>query len=426
MSDPIPGPKRVAPRPFPAQPDKGPSAAPVQPTVAPDITPPPQPQPLAGRVRRPAGPARRKLRHVGFAISAVLGVALPLLVIALYLWAWAEDQYASHVGFSVRTEESKSAIELLGGITELSSGSSSDTDILFAYLHSQEMVRRIDARVNLRAIWSRVGVWDDPLFAFTPDGTIEDLLAHWERKVAIVYDSGAGLINLRTLAFDPKDAQAITNAVLAESTLMINELSDIAREDSIKYARDELAVAVERLKTARRILTEFRNRTQIVDPSIDTQNQMGLLVTLQQQQAASLIELDLLREMTRSSDPRVTQAERRVAVIEERIQAERRKLGIGSSAEGGDAFATLVGEYEGLIVDREFAEAAYTTALAAFDAAQAEARKQSRYLAAHIRPTLAEKAEYPERLKIFLLAAVFLFFGWAILVLVSYSLRDRR
>ena len=153
---------------------------------------------------------------------------------------------------------------------------------------------------------------------------------------------------------------------------------------------------------------------------------MGLLVTLQQQQAEALIELDLLRETMRDSDPRVTQTERRVVVIEQRIQAERRKLGIGSSAEGGDAFATLVGEYEGLIVDREFAEAAYTTALAAFDGAQAEARKQSRYLAAHIRPTLAEKAEYPERLKIFLLAAVFLSFSWAIFILVYYSLRDRR
>ena len=261
--------------------------------------------------------------------------------------------------------------------------------------------------------------------AFDPDGTIEDLVAHWERKVSVIYDSGTGLIDLRVLAFDPEDARTIAEALLAECTEMINALSAIAREDAIKYARDELEVSVDRLKDARRVLTEFRNRTQIVDPSIDTQNQMGLLVTLQQQQAEALIELDLLRDTTQASDPRITQAERRVEVIEERIQAERRKLGIGNAEEGGIAFADLVGEYEGLIVEREFAEAAYTSALATFDAAQAEARKQSRYLAPHIRPTLAEKAEYPERIKIFLLAGFFMFFSWAILVLVYYSLRDR-
>ncbi len=44
----------------------------------------------------------------------------------------------------------------------------------------------------------------------------------------------------------------------------------------------------------------------------------------------------------------------------------------------------------------EFAEVAYTTALASYDGAQAEARRQSRYLAAHVQPSLAQKAD-PDR-----------------------------
>lgn len=213
--------------------------------------------------------------------------------------------------------------------------------------------------------------------------------------------------------------------VLEESTEMINELSAIAREDAIKYAREELEVALARLKVARQSLTRFRNRTQIVDPSIDTQNQMGVLVTLQQQLADALIEFDLLQETTSNNDPRASQANRRVEVIQKRIDAERRKLGLGTDGEEGVVFANLVGEYEGLIVDREFAEIAYTTALATHDAAVATASRQSRYLAAHVKPTLAQKAEYPERLKIVSLIALFSFLSWAILCLVYYSLRTR-
>ena len=236
----------------------------------------------------------------------------------------------------------------------------------------------------------------------------------------------SGMLDLRVLSFTPEDSRRIAQALLEECVLMINNLSAIAREDAIKYAREELDIAIERLKTARLALTSFRNRTQIVDPTIDTQSQMGLLNTLQQQLAESFIELDLLADTTSASDPRIVQAQRRVEVIESRIEAERRELGLGENAQGSDVFATLVGEYEGLIVDREFAEKAYTSALATFDGAQADARKQSRYLAAHIRPTLAEKAEYPERGIILLLMAVFLLFGWAILALIYYSLRDRR
>lgn len=374
----------------------------------------------------PASASRLKRRHWFVILSFTQVVLLPLAVCAWYLYGVAADQYASYLGFSVRTEEKSSAIELLGGITELSGSSSSDTDILFAYLTSQELVRKADQAVDLRAIWSRVPVDDDPIFSFDPAGTIEDLLSHWERKVSIVYDNSSGMIDLRILAFDAEDARKIAVFLLEECSKMINQLSAIAREDAIKYARDELETSVERLKTARRNLTEFRNRHQIVDPTIDTQNQMGLLITLQQQLAEALIEVDLLKETTRENDPRILQAQRRVDVIEDRIDAERRKLGIGTEASGGDVFANLVGEYESLAVERQFAEEAYTSSLAAYDAARAEARRQSRYLAAHVRPTLAEEAEYPERGKTLALIGLMLVLVWSIAVLLYYSLRDRR
>ncbi len=376
-------------------------------------------------IKPPARRARTRKRHRFLVFTFMMFVITPIVLAGFYLWTRAADQYASRVAFSVRTEEQSSAIELLGGITELSGSSSSDTDILFAYLSSQELVSRVDAIVDLRGIWSKVSVEQDPVFAYDPGGTIEDLQDHWERKISIVYDSSTGLIGLEVLAFDPKDALNVAQAVLDECAAMINSLSRIAQEDSIRFTREELANAVERLKTARRALTQFRNRTQIVDPSIDTQNQMGLLVTLQQQLADALIDSDLLQDTTRENDPRIIQANRRIEVIRARITSERRNLGLGEEGEGGEAFASLVGEYEGLIVDREFAETAYTAALASHDSALAEVRKKSRYLAAHVKPTLAEKAQFPKRELILALLAMFCFFTWAILCLVYYSLRDR-
>lgn len=376
------------------------------------------------KIKPQAAPARTRRRHVFLLLSFLLMVVLPGLAAGFYLYFRAVDQYASDVGFSVRTEEQSSAIELLGGITELSGSSTSDTDILFSYLTSQELVTRVDDRVDLRAIWSKPGVDLDPFFAYDPEGTIEDLVGHWKRKVTIIYDSGTGLVDLEVLAFDPQDALKIAETILDECTQMINGLSKIAQEDSIRFTREELDNAVERLKSARQELTKFRNRNQIVDPTIDTQNQMGLLVTLQQQLAEALIESDLLRDTTRETDPRIVQAQRRIEVINQRIAAERRKLGLGEGG-SGEAFANLVGEYEGLVVDREFAEAAYVSTLAAHDGALAEARKQSRYLAAHVKPTLAQKPEFPERFKILSLIMMFTFFFWAICCLIYYSVRDR-
>jgi len=353
-------------------------------------------------------------------------VGLPVCALAFYLWFIAEDQFSSTVGFSVRREEVGSTMELLGGITALSGSSSSDTDILYEYIQSQKMVSLLDRRLDLRGLWSKPTF--DPVFAYDVNGSIEDLIHYWSDMVQIYYDGGSGLIEVRVLAFDPDDAQLIAAEIYAESSAMINELSAVARADAVRYATEELDSAVERLKAAREAITRFRNENRLVDPTADLQTQAGLLGTLQAQLAEALIELDLLAETTQGSDPRILNAERRVDVIEKRIDAEQRKRGITSSIENetSNTFSTLVGEYERLIVDREFAEQTYVSSLAARDASLAEARRQTRYLAAHIQPTLAERSLFPQRLTILGLFGLFMFMAWAIMSLVAYSLRDRR
>ncbi len=358
-------------------------------------------------------------------VSFLLMVVAPTAVGGWYLWMRAADQYASYVGFSVRKEETSSAIELLGGITELSGSSSSDTDILYKFLESQELVRTIDRKLDLRAIWSKADPSVDPVFAYHPPGTIEDLTDYWARMVKVHYDSASGLLDLRVNAFTPEDARAITREIFDESSAMINALSSIAREDTLRYAREELQTAVDRLKAARTAMTAYRNENQIVDPEANIQSQVGLIGSLQAQLAEALIELDLLQGNAGTSDPRVVQLRRRVEVIRERISDEQNKVGAAGEA-GTTAFADILSGYESLAVDREFAEEAYRSALASFDSAQAEARRQSRYLAAHVSPTLAEASEYPQRGLLLGLVALFAFLLWASTVLVAYSLKDRR
>lgn len=408
---PAKGPQAVAGEGAPAQPDS-PQPAQPKPQASPAAVPPPAPA------------ARAKTRHWLVLVSFFLMVAAPAGGASWYLWRVAVDQYASTVAFSVRREEASSAVETLIGITGISGSSSTDTDILYEFLQSQRLVAEMDEEVDLRGKWSKPE--GDPIFTFDSPGSIEDLVDYWGRMVKIYYDSGAGLLEIRVQAFEAEDATLIAETLFDKSAEMINELSDIAREDAIRYARDELEGAVERLKVAREAVTQFRNTHQLVDPSVDMQTQAGLLGNLQAQLAEALIEVDILSESTGVNDPRMAQARRRVEVIQARIADERRKLGQGEQSVTGEVFADLVGEYERLTVDREFAENTYTSAMAAYDAALAEARRKSRYLAAHVKPTMAETARYPDRPQIILLLSLFLFLTWVTVMLVVYSIRDRR
>lgn len=388
--------------------------------------PAPLPQPSVV-VRPTAQPARRKTRHWGIIFSFLIVVVGPIAGAGWYLYEKAADQYAATLGFTARSAEGTSATDLLSGLgSTLTGGStSSDSDILYAFILSQEMVRAVDDRLDLGALYSRHAA-TDPLLSYDPDGTIEDLTRYWQRMVRIAYDSASGLMELQVLAFTPEDAKAIAEAIYDESSRMINALSASAQEDATRYAQDDLARALERLKIAREELTAFRLANQIVDPNADIQTQVGLLATLQELQATALIDYQLLQDTARDGDPRLETARKRLEIIESQVDDERRKFGAGGASPGGQDYATVIAGFERLTVEREYAETAYAAALSALDAARADASRQSRYLAAYIQPTLAEKSEFPQRPLLVVIVGAFSFLIWAIGSLVFYALRDRK
>ena len=370
----------------------------------------------------PASPAKLKTRHWGIVISFFIIVLLPIALSSWYFYTRAADQYASTLGFTVRSEDTSSALDLLGGFGQaLGGGGTHDSDVLFEFISSQELVRAINNDLDLRSKFSEHAE-QDPLMSFDTEGTIEDLTDFWQRMVRVSYDSGSGLIELRVLAFRPEDAQEIARAIYDKSSTMINALAASARADATRYAQEDLDLAVERLKSAREALTAFRLANELVDPNADIQAQMGLMSTLQTQQAEAMIEFDLISETANSNDPRLEQAKRRLDVIGLRIDQERQKFGNGP---GGEQFATTISEFERLSVDREYAETTYAAALTALDSSRAEANRQSRYLAAYIQPTLAEKSEFPQREIIIALVALFSFLLWATASLIYYAMRDR-
>ncbi|WP_345229552.1 sugar transporter [[Roseibacterium] beibuensis] len=384
-------------------------------------------QAFQARIKPAAKPATLKPRHFGLFASLGVVVLIPLFAIAFYMFVFAEDQYASTTGFTVRQNETGAATDLLGGLSQITGGgAATDADILYEFIVSQQLVQRLNEELDLVAHYAEPH-GRDPFFSLAPDSTIEDLTDYWGRVVRISFESGSGLLELRVLAFTPEMAQTLALAIIEESTALVNELNANARSDAMTFAEADVATAVDRLRAAREALTTFRTTTQIVDPESDLQGRMGVLNNLQQQLAEALIEYDLLTENTSNpTDPRLLQASRRIEVIQDRIQQERENFTLDDIGSAGEDYPTLMAEYEGLIVDREFAEQSYTAALTALDVARTNAVRQSRYLAVYIRPTLPESAEFPRRWVTIGVAALFLLLGWSIMALVYYSIRDRQ
>ncbi|MBK6469053.1 MAG: hypothetical protein IPF96_21320, partial [Rhodobacter sp.] len=97
------------------------------------------------------------------------------------------------------------AMQLLSGLGQLAAAVRPlDTDILYQFIQSQELVGKIDDAIDLRAIWSRADPAVDPLYAFHVPGTIEDLMRYWPRMVKVYNTEGAGILNVTVQPLPPR------------------------------------------------------------------------------------------------------------------------------------------------------------------------------------------------------------------------------
>lgn len=386
------------------------------------------PQPVAATPVRPvAGPAKKD-RYKKLWISFLVVVALPVLLTAAYLAFVAQDRYTSTIGFAVRSGNNDSgAGALLGGLASITGASASgDSDILNQYIRTQQMVGAIDKKVDLRKIYSDNWI-KDPIFKLYPEASIEDLTDYWDRIVKISYEQSTGLMQVEVNAFTPDDAERISAAILEESQNLINELNDNARHDAVKYAEDELTSAEDRLKQARAAITDFRIKTKIVDIQADVQSKLEVMAGLQQQLTQEQVNLNDLLSSTKGSDPRITQTQRRIDAIEDRIKTQQDALaqtGQVYTSSGNLGYPEAMAHYEALQTDLEFSQKTYVAAMTAVDAARLEAMRKSRYLATYISPTLAQRPEYPHRIEITSVVFLFLFFAWSIGTLITYSVKE--
>lgn len=365
--------------------------------------------------------ARMRKRHWMVWLSFLVMVLGPLAVTFWYLTQRASPQFSSQMSFSIRSEEFTNPLDALSGLGQLSTGTTADADIVYEFISSQKIVRDIDTQIGLRQLYA--GADTDPVFALAKDVSVEELVRHWRWMVQGSLDKGSGLIHVESFAFDADAAQQINKAILQHSQQLVDRLSLLAREDATKYARADLDDARLRLKHARQSLSQFRAKSQVIDPTLTVQSQGGVSAALQHQLAEALIDFDLLSgSISNRNDSRMKQAQLRIDAIRSRLESER--IALSSGVDSG--MVSIVGDYEALIVEREFAEQAFLAAAAAYDGAKADAKRRTKYLAVHIEPTLADSALYPRSLLIIGIAALLLTLFWSVALMVSYSIRDRR
>ncbi|EML0424616.1 capsule biosynthesis protein [Vibrio parahaemolyticus] len=343
--------------------------------------------------------------------SFILVVLLPTFISLVYYTFIASGQYVVEARFSVKGNEMQQ-IDLLSGIAGIPSqgGSSTDSYIVQDYIHSLDMVREVNKRVSLQQVFNHPDA--DWMSSLGKQPTQVEMLAYWNKFVTASYDPTTTIITLKVRAFSPQDAKNLSKSVLYQSEILVNNLSEQARKDDLLFAEEEVKRAEKRVANVRALMNEFRTQAQDLDPKQTASSKMMLIGELEAQLAKTQAELSALTSYMDPKAPSVINLTRKANALTQQIQNE--KNSIAGDTDTQPALSGVFADYEPLVVERTFAEKAYTSSLASLEAARVETSRKHRYLATFVEPTLPDEASEPQRLRSIITVFLASLVSWAI------------
>lgn len=322
-------------------------------------------------------------------------VVCPAIVAACYYGFLAADRYETEARFVVRSP-SMAATNQLASLMQGQSAIVRSTDeayIVHAYLESRDAVRQLAATMDLEKVIARSGgdvLWWYPGLLRRRTG--ERLWRHFQRFLTIEFDSSTGITTIRVLAFAPEDAQTLARTLLSNAEALINRLSERAKQEALQTAQGEVERSRQLARAVVEKMTEFRRRHSLIDPGRASASALRTITELAVLVARTNAELSELQRGSPNS-PQAAVLRLRIAALDEQIKKERTAL-----AGADTSLAPLIADYEGLLLEREFAEKAFASAQAALDIARVETERQRLFLEQISTPSLPDYAAYPYRL----------------------------
>jgi capsular polysaccharide transport system permease protein len=384
------------------------------PVTEPDLEAPPTPtpSPTSGLLRR----LRRRVDRI-----FVATVLLPTASALLYFGLIASDVYISESRFVVRSPQRQSQT----GLSALLQGTGfaraqDDTYSVTDYALSRDALRELDRRLNVRAAYSSPEI--DRLQRFPQldgDASFEALHRHYQKHVAVQYDSVSSITVLTVRAFTAKDARDVNELLLVMGEQLVNNMNDRSRQDLIQVASNEVALAEDKVRQAALALSTFRTDRSVFNPTQQSVLQLQAVGKIQEELLQAEAQLAEMRRLS-PSNPQVASMTARVETLRQSVQRESAKV----TGSGAGSLAAKAPAFERLTLEKEFADRQLASALGSLELARNEAQRKQLYLERLVQPNLPDVAVEPRRIRSILVVLVIGLISWGVVSLIVAGIRE--
>ncbi len=347
-------------------------------------------------------------------------VIIPWEIIIFYTLVIAQPRYVSTSDVVIK-QVSEANVSTGSGISALlgvNNTSSEDARYLTNYILSNDMVKKLDKKLNLREAYNLDG--SDFIYELPKNATQEELLDYFKERVTISLDEQTYILKVSTEGFQPEFALKLNQAILKESESFINNISQQIATDQLQYAHDQLKEAEKRLHTAKNKLLNYQDENQLIDPKSNAQIVNQLVGNLQAQLSSLRTEERQLLSYLNDTAPQIVSIRSQMRAIEEQIAEEKAKL----TSPNTTKLNTQMVQFETIKSEVEFASELYKMSLSSLEKARLEAFRKMKNMVIISAPYKAEEALYPRTQYIIWTSLAFLLIFYGFVRLVMAVIKD--
>jgi capsular polysaccharide transport system permease protein len=364
---------------------------------------------------RPTRSSPRGLRwlHSEMALALLrrrsIGAAVIASVLAAIYWlAIASDRYVSdaHVVIQRTDLSGGQGMDFSNLLAGAGNGSRADQLLLREHLLSVDMLKKLDAALDLRTHYSdpRRDLLSRMWFR---DASMEWFHRHYLSRVRIELDDYTGLLVIRAQAYDPKTAHAISAMLVREGERFMNEMAQNLAQAQVVFLEKQVVKMNERAIQARQAVLAYQDKKGLVSPQATAESIAGIVASLEAQRTELQTRRSALQAFLVPDHPNIVQLNQLVAAVEKQIAREQAKL----AAPGGQTLNRAVEEFQRLEMEAAFAQDIYKTALAALERGRVEATRTIKKVSVVQAPVQPEYPLEPRRFYntlVFMLVAMLL------------------
>ena len=268
---------------------------------------------------------------------------------------------------------------------------SQDSIIVQGYLTSREAMQRLDADLGFRSHFSASAI--DRLQRLTPEASDEAAYKLFSDMITVGFDPTEGILRMSVIAASAQDSQQFANALVSYAEERVDQISQRAREDQMRGAKESYDEAETALLAAQQRLVDLQQTRGVLSSDVEFSSQMSIINSMELDLENKKLEREEILSNPRPNPTRSELNQAEIDRLQNRVGELRAQL--TDNSETSASLAKIAGELRLAETEVGTRQLLLQQAVTQMENARTEANRQVRYLAMGVTPVAPDVPTLP-------------------------------